>query len=59
MFLTVVAGNDASAAVARRAGFRHEATLPDQALWKGERHDVLRFTAIRGAWRPADGPGHT
>ena len=43
VFLTVVAGNDASIAVARRAGFDYEATLPKHSAWMGERLDVLVF----------------
>jgi RimJ/RimL family protein N-acetyltransferase len=43
VFLTVVAGNEPSMAVARRAGFAHEATLPSHSAWMGERFDVLRF----------------
>lgn len=43
VFLTVVAGNDASMAVARRAGFVHEATLPSHSAWMGKRFDVLVF----------------
>lgn len=43
VFLTVVAGNEPSIAVARRAGFVYEATMPSKAAWQGERFDVLRF----------------
>lgn len=43
VFLTVVAGNEPSMAVARRAGFVHEATMPGQSAWMGDRFDVLRF----------------
>lgn len=43
VFLTVVAGNEPSMAVARRAGFVHEATLPSHSAWMGDRFDVLRF----------------
>ena len=43
VFLTVVAGNEPSMAVARRAGFAYEATLPAHSAWMGERLDVLVF----------------
>jgi RimJ/RimL family protein N-acetyltransferase len=46
VFLTVVAGNEASMAVARRAGFEHEATLPSHSAWMGERLDVLVFGKV-------------
>ena len=43
VFLTVVEGNDASVAVARRAGFEYESTLPKHGAWMGERLDVVVF----------------
>ena len=46
VFLTVVAGNEASVAVARRAGFVFEERLPAQGAWKGKRLDMLRFGAM-------------
>lgn len=46
VFLTVVVGNEPSVAVARRAGFAYEATLPSHSAWMGERFDVLRFVAL-------------
>lgn len=49
-FLTVVAGNDASAAVARRAGFIHEGTMRDHNVWQGERRDVMWFAALPHEW---------
>jgi RimJ/RimL family protein N-acetyltransferase len=50
VFLTVVAGNEASAAVARRAGFTHEGTMRDHAIWEGERCDVMWFAALPREW---------
>jgi RimJ/RimL family protein N-acetyltransferase len=52
VFLTVVAGNDASAAVARRAGFVYEGLVPSKSAWMGEAFDVLRFGALPAAWSP-------
>ena len=40
-FLTIVADNEGSVAVARRAGFVHEGTMRAHSVWQGERHDVL------------------
>jgi RimJ/RimL family protein N-acetyltransferase len=48
--LTVVAGNDGSVAVARRAGFVHEGTMRAYGVWQGERCDVLVFAALAGEW---------
>lgn len=44
--LTVVAGNDASIAVARRAGFSYEGTMRSHSVWQGQRLDVLWFGAL-------------
>ena len=52
VFLTIVAGNEASVAVARRAGFVHEGTMRSHAIWKGERCDVMWFGALPLAWTP-------
>ena len=52
VFLTIVAGNDASVAVARRAGFVYEGTMRSHSIWMGERFDVLRFGALPHAWTP-------
>lgn len=46
VFLTIVAGNEGSVAVARRAGFVHEGTMRAHGVWQGERHDVLWFAAL-------------
>lgn len=51
VFLTVVAGNEGSAAVARRAGFVHEGTMRSHAIWRGQRSDVLWFGALPSEWR--------
>jgi RimJ/RimL family protein N-acetyltransferase len=48
--LTVVAGNEGSVAVARRAGFVHEGTMREHSVWKGERYDVLWFAALPHEW---------
>ena len=45
--LTIVAGNDSSAAVAQRAGFVHESTMRSHGVWQGERCDVMVFAALR------------
>lgn len=50
VFLTVVAGNDDSAAVARRAGFDYEGTMRSHAVWRGRRQDVLWFAALPSEW---------
>lgn len=50
VFLTVVAGNEESAAVARRAGFVHEATMRAHGVWQGERCDVMLFAALPHEW---------
>lgn len=46
VFLTIVAGNDASIAVARRAGFADEGTMRAHGVWHDERCDVLLFAAL-------------
>lgn len=51
--LKIVAGNDASAAVARRAGFVHESTMRSHGVWQGERCDVMLFAALRSEWNPS------
>lgn len=49
-FLTIVAGNDASVAVARQAGFVHEGTMRAHSAWQGERCDVMWFAALPNEW---------
>ena len=51
VFLTVVAGNDSSAAVARRAGFVYEGTMRSHAVWQGHRRDVRWFAVLPSEWR--------
>jgi RimJ/RimL family protein N-acetyltransferase len=49
-FLTIVAGNEASAAVARRAGFVYEGTMRSHGVWHGRRCDVMWFAALPLEW---------
>ena len=49
-FLTIVADNEGSVAVARRAGFVHEGTMRAHSVWQGERHDVLLYAALPLEW---------
>jgi RimJ/RimL family protein N-acetyltransferase len=49
-FVTIVAGNDGSVAVARRAGFVYEGTMRAHSIWQGERHDVMWFAALPLEW---------
>ncbi len=48
--LTIIAGNDESVAVARRAGFTYEGTMRSHAVWRGERCDVTWFAAVAPEW---------
>lgn len=50
VFLTVVADNEDSAAVALRAGFVYEGTMRSHAVWQGQRRDVMWFAALRSEW---------
>jgi len=50
VFLTVVAGNEDSVAVARRAGFVYEGTMRSYGVWQGQRCDVLWFAALPLEW---------
>lgn len=50
VFLTVVAGNLGSVAVARRAGFEYEGTMRDYGIWQGQRCDVMVFAALAIEW---------
>jgi RimJ/RimL family protein N-acetyltransferase len=58
VFLTIVKGNEASVAVARRAGFVHEGTMRAHGVWQGQRCDVMWFAALPHEWatRGAAGP---
>ena len=53
VFLTIIAGNEDSVAVARRAGFLYEGTMRAHSIWQGERCDVMWFAALPLEWRPA------
>ena len=49
IFLTIVAGNEGSVAVARRAGFVYEGTMRAHSVWQGRRYDVM-FAALPLEW---------
>lgn len=50
VFMTIVAGNEGSVAVANRAGFAYEGTMRDHSVWQGERRDVMWFAALSQTW---------
>jgi RimJ/RimL family protein N-acetyltransferase len=50
VFLTIVAGNEPSIAVAHRAGFVHEGTMRSHGVWLGQRCDVMWFAALPLEW---------
>lgn len=50
VFLTIVAGDEKSVAVARRAGFVYEGTMRSHGVWQGERCDVMWFAALPLEW---------
>jgi RimJ/RimL family protein N-acetyltransferase len=50
VFLTIVAENEQSVAVARRAGFVYEGTMRSQGVWQGRRCDVMWFAALPLEW---------
>jgi RimJ/RimL family protein N-acetyltransferase len=50
VFLTIVAGNEDSVAVARRAGFVYEGTMRALGVWLGQRCDVMMFAALPLEW---------
>jgi RimJ/RimL family protein N-acetyltransferase len=50
VFVTIVAGNEASVAVARRAGFVYEGTMRSHGVWQGRRCDVMWFAALPLEW---------
>jgi RimJ/RimL family protein N-acetyltransferase len=50
VFLTIVAGNEGSVAVARRAGFVYEGTMRAHGVWLGQRCDVMLFAALPLEW---------
>ena len=50
VFLTIVAGNEESVAVAHRAGFVYEGTMRSHGVWLGQRCDVMWFAALPLEW---------
>ena len=50
VFLTIVAGNEPSVEVARRAGFVYEGTMRSHGVWRDERCDVMWFAALPTDW---------
>jgi RimJ/RimL family protein N-acetyltransferase len=50
VFLTIVAGNEDSVAVARRAGFVYEGTMRAHGVWQGQCSDVMLFAATPLEW---------
>jgi RimJ/RimL family protein N-acetyltransferase len=59
VFLTIVAGNEESVAVARRAGFVYEGTMRSHSVWQGQRCDVMWFAALPHEWGMRGRQGHT
>ena len=59
VFMTIVAGNEGSVSVARRAGYVHEGTMRAHAVWQGRRCDVMWFAALPGEWPASRGRGVT
>ena len=58
VFLTIVAGNEASVAVARRAGFVYEGTMRSHGVWQDERCDVMWFAALPLEWTVREADEH-
>jgi len=50
VFLTIVAGNEKSVEVARRAGFVYEGTMRSHGVWQDQRCDVMWFAALPLEW---------
>jgi RimJ/RimL family protein N-acetyltransferase len=50
VFLTIVADNVDSIAVARRAGFAYEGTMRSHGVWQSRRSDVMWFAALPHEW---------
>lgn len=46
----VTVGNDASARVLEKLGFREEGLLRQRGFWKGEYHDLRFFGLLRDEW---------
>lgn len=59
IFLTIVAGNAQSVAVARRAAFVYEGTMRAHGVWLGQRCDVMYFAALPHEWPEAVKAGAT
>ena len=59
VFVTVVAGNEGSVAVARRAGLVYEGTMRAHSVWQGKRYDVMWFAALPHEWGMRGPHGHT
>lgn len=57
VFVTIVAGNEESVAVARRAGLVYEGTMRSHGVWEGRRCDVMWFAALPLEWTMR-GPDH-
>ena len=51
VFLTIVAGNETSIEVARRAGFVYEGTMRSHGVWQDQRCDVMWFAALPHEWK--------
>lgn len=51
VFLTIVAGNETSIEVARRAGFVYEGTMRSHGVWQDQRCDVMWFAALPLEWK--------
>jgi RimJ/RimL family protein N-acetyltransferase len=51
VFLTIVAGNESSVEVARRAGFVYEGTMRSHAVWQDQRCDLMWFAALPREWK--------
>lgn len=51
VFLTIVAGNEPSVEVARRARFAYEGTMRSHATWQDQRCDVMWFAALPLEWK--------
>jgi RimJ/RimL family protein N-acetyltransferase len=49
--LTIVAGNETSIEVARRAGFVYEGTMRSHGVWQDQRCDVMWFAALPHEWK--------
>jgi RimJ/RimL family protein N-acetyltransferase len=59
VFLTIVAENDQSVAVAHRAGFVYEGTMRAHGVWQGRRCDVMWFAALPPEWTMGGPDGGT